>query len=150
MGNEDRMKFPGMTAQEIQDAQRLGETGLADPHKGKILKRAKKSSPEEITKIGKRYSGVGAQVRETSDKFAKLQAKVRKAGGGKDVSKADMAQFKKWMKQYKKAVTKDVGLIGDYGSQAAKAKSFKRRAKMPTIRSKKRYAYGGRVAKYKD
>ena len=97
-----------------------------------------------------RYSGVGAQVRETSDKFAKLQAKVRKAGGGKDVSKADIAQFKKWMKKYGKNVTKDVGLIGEYGSKAARAKGFKRRAKMPTIRSKKRYAYGGRVAKYKD
>ena len=149
--NEDRANALGLTAQQLRDANRLTKTGLADPHTGKIQKRAEKASPKELKKISARYAGVGAQVRETSDKFAKLQDKVRKAGGGKDVSKADIAKFKKWMKKYGKNVTKDVGLIADYGSKAAKAKSFKRRKKMPKLTKpgQKRYAYGGRVAKYK-
>mgnify|MGYP003147143197 CR=1 FL=1 len=153
LSDEDkRVMTSGLTEQQKKDAEMLAESKLGKKHFSKLMQRAGKSSLSEARTLIRRYAGLGEQIQEVEQRLRALQKKVEKeASGGRAISPDDITSFKEYIKKYRKGVDQDLSLLGEYGSKAVRSRGYKRRPPMPKARfSKKKYAYGGRVAKYKD
>ena len=112
----------------------------------KLSKRYKSKDPDtfkfkkgtDIQSIAKDAAIAGKRIAEDAKKYKKSTASPKKK--------------QKYEKEYEKSLKSDAGVLAMYGKEARRGKGYMRRPQLEsggTVYRGRKYASGGRVAKYK-